>query len=339
MRTITVTGASGFLGGHCVRQALADGWRVRGTLRDPQLEAQAREAAGHLASDRLTLVEADLTSDDGWREAVRGSEVVLHVASPFPRSQPEDADAVVRPAVDGTRRVMAAAAAGGVRRVVVTSSMNACAGSGGHPEGYRLTDEDWADPDDPALSPYDLSKTLAEREAWRLSRKPGSPEVVTVLPGAILGPVLTDDLSASADIVSKLLTGAVPAIPRVGFAPVDVRDAADAHLTAADATGAAGRRFLCCLDHVWLEEVAAILRRRYAEDGYDVPARRMPDLAVRVGALVSPTLRRTAHALGQRRLVDTGPARDILGWKPRGVEAMVTAMADSLIERGLARPR
>ena len=72
------------------------------------------------------LVTADLESDEGWAEAVAGCEYVLHVASPFPLEDPADEDELIRPAVQGTLRVLRACAASGtVRRVVLTSSVAA----------------------------------------------------------------------------------------------------------------------------------------------------------------------------------------------------------------------
>jgi dihydroflavonol-4-reductase len=69
---------------------------------------------------------ADLTKDDGFDEACRDCKYVLHVASPFPSKVPKDPNELIRPARDGTLRVLKAAkAAGTVKRVVVTSSLAA----------------------------------------------------------------------------------------------------------------------------------------------------------------------------------------------------------------------
>jgi dihydroflavonol-4-reductase len=56
---------------------------------------------------------------------------------------------------------------------------------------------------------------------------------------------------------------------------------------------------------------------------------------LRALATVNPTMRRAAHVLGHRRLVDTSPARTLLGWRPRTVPEMVIAMANSLVGHGL----
>ena len=68
------------------------------------------------------FVEADLNSDAGWDKAVVGAEYVLHVPSPVPVTDPKNDDELVRPARDGTLRLLKAARDAGVKRVVMTSS-------------------------------------------------------------------------------------------------------------------------------------------------------------------------------------------------------------------------
>src|SRR4051794_16584243 len=120
---VLVTGATGYLAGHCIAELMAHGYAVRGTVRNRQtadvahLRALARSAGGD-----LEFAEADLARDAGWDDAAAGCDYVWHVASPFPSHAPQDENAVIRPAVDGTLRVLRAAAGGTVRRVVMTSS-------------------------------------------------------------------------------------------------------------------------------------------------------------------------------------------------------------------------
>ena len=87
-----------------------------------------RCSAGGQPGEKIAVLAADLTSDDGWDEAVAGCDYVLHVASPFPPVQPKDPDELIVPAREGTRRVLDAALAAGVKRTVVTSSVAAIAG-------------------------------------------------------------------------------------------------------------------------------------------------------------------------------------------------------------------
>src|SRR5919204_1127111 len=131
--TVLVTGGSGFLGGWCVIELLRRGYAVKTTVRSLSREPQVRATVGSQVDpgDRLAVLEADLTSDVGWPEAVEGCDYVLHVASPFPPTQPKDPDELIVPAREGTLRVLRASLEAGVKRVVVTSSVAAIRLSGG----------------------------------------------------------------------------------------------------------------------------------------------------------------------------------------------------------------
>src|SRR5688572_23392177 len=99
-RTVLVTGGSGYLGGWCSIELLRRGYTVRTTVRNLSREPQVRATVGAEVDpgDRLTVVAADLTGDEGWAEAVEGCDYVLHVASPFPPKQPKDPDELIVPA-------------------------------------------------------------------------------------------------------------------------------------------------------------------------------------------------------------------------------------------------
>jgi dihydroflavonol-4-reductase len=333
--TVLVTGATGFLALHCIRDLLAKGYNVRGTLRNLGREGEVRKAVG--ADDgRLTLVKADLTEDGGWAAAVDGCDFILHTASPFPAVQPSDPEVVIRPAVDGTLRVLRAATTAGVKRVVLTSSTNAIAGDKFKPAGYVYTEADWTDLSDTSITPYDRSKTLAEKAAWKfVGEQVGAPELVVVAPGAIFGPLLGPDLSSSGQIIRSIMTGSVPGAPRIGFAPIDVRDVSAAHIAAMENPKAAGRRFLCAIDQIWLVDVSRLLSERYTAKGFKIPVRQLPDWLVKVGALWNPALARAATHLGRTRRVNNDPLKNVLGIQPRSFDEMITSMADSLIAHGI----
>src|SRR5947208_2745612 len=167
--TVLVTGGTGFLGGWCIATLLEQGFEVRTTVRDLAREQAVRDTvtrAGADPGDRLTVVRADLLSDDGWGDAVDGSRFVMHVASPFPPVQPKDPDELIVPARDGALRVLRAALDAGVERVAMTSSIAAIRRSHPSSEAEPYTEADWTDGSDSSRTPYVRSKTLAERAAW-----------------------------------------------------------------------------------------------------------------------------------------------------------------------------
>jgi nucleoside-diphosphate-sugar epimerase len=336
---VLVTGASGFIAQHVVLALLRAGWRVRGTLRSLERAERVRKTlAAHVegTDDRLDFAAADLERDAGWERAVEGCRFVHHVASPIPRQPPAHEDDLIRPAREGTLRVLRAASQAGVERVVMTSSLAAV--TYGRPRQGRpvFNEEHWTVLDDPRnpVAPYEKSKTLAERAAWdfvaALPRE-RRLELVTVNPGFVLGPILDEDWGTSAELVKKLMRRELPACVRVGWAMVDVRDVAAMHLAAMTTPAAAGQRFLCATEHAWMVDVARILERHYRERGYRIPTRELPGWVLRVVARFDKTMRLVVNDYDRRQDVSSERARSVLGWKPRGLEEMVVDMAESLI--------
>jgi nucleoside-diphosphate-sugar epimerase len=337
-KTVLVTGASGFVALHLIQRLLAEGFRVRGTLRDAARGDEVRRHLGPEATgEALEFVAADLTRDEGWAEAVAGCDYVHHVASPYPDRPPRDEAELIAPARDGTLRIMrAAAAAPSVQRVVMTSSTVAVF----YGEKLKpLYDEsDWSDVSAP-IGAYGKSKTLAERAARDfVSGLPAERglEFVSINPGVVLGPLLGEATGTSTGIVRKAMRREIPGMPRVGFPYVDVRDVADAHFRAMTVPAAAGQRYICAAGSLWFRELGVILGRHLAGRGYRIPTRELPDWLVRAAALFEPSLRLILRELGRKLEVDTGKIRRELGWSPRPIEATITDTADSLIARGIA---
>lgn len=336
---VLVTGGSGFVAGHCIRQLVEQGFRVRTTVRSLAREAAVRDqlALGERGA-ALAFFAADLTSDDGWDAAAAGCDFVLHVASPFPLHVPTHEDELVVPAREGALRVLRAARGAGVRRVVQTSSFAAV--GYGHPETARPFDEsDWTDVEGAGVTPYVKSKTLAERAAWSfMGREGGDMELATVNPVGIFGPVMGADYATSIEIVRRLLDGAMPGLPRLTFGAVDVRDVADLHLRAMTHPEAAGERFLAVAGHfLELKEVAAILRRRLGDAARRVPTRELPDWLLKLVAVFDKSVGQVVPELGKRKDATSAKAQRVLGWTPRPAEDALVATAESLRAHGLLK--
>lgn len=332
--TVLVTGGSGYIAGFCIAELIRKGFRVRTTVRSLAREAEVRQSLAKLieAGDRLSFVAADLSADAGWAEAARGVDYVLHVASPLPAVNPKDDDELVRPARDGALRVIKAARDAGAKRVVMTSSIAAIVYGRGSPKA-PLTEADWSDETNRAdTSAYERSKTIAERAAWDfMKREGGSLQLVTVNPGAVLGPLLGKDFSASIEFVKKLIDGSMPGVPRMGLPIVDVRDVADLHVRAMLSPEAAGQRFICASEFSWMSDMAQVLRERVPERASRVPKRTLPNWLVRIAALFDPTVRDRLFELGKERRVSAEKAKRMLGWSPRPNAETIVATAQSLI--------
>mmetsp|Transcript_1903 Transcript_1903/g.3301 ORF Transcript_1903/g.3301 Transcript_1903/m.3301 type:complete len:156 (+) Transcript_1903:209-676(+) len=145
---------------------LEDGsYRVRGTVRstkNPKKIDPLKNAFGsHF--DKLELVEADLNDKESLIKACQGAKYIVHTASPFPLVAPKNEDDVVKPAVNGTLAILEAAKLNKVKKVVITSSCVSIYVTNDRSK-VDFTRDDWSDP--AICSPYEKSKTLAERAAW-----------------------------------------------------------------------------------------------------------------------------------------------------------------------------
>ena len=334
-QTVLVTGGSGYLGGWAAIGLLRQGYRVRATVRNLTREDDVRAtiAAQVDIGDRLSFAAADLLKDEGWDRAMDGIAYVLHVASPMPVGEFRGQD-VIRPAREGTRRVLDAAAKAGVKRVVLTSPTAAAMPK---QRSDTVADENtWTDLPAKAIYNYPRSKTLAEQDAWALARSPGvTTELTTILPASIQGPVLGSDYSASIDIVRLMLNGRMPVLPRIGFGIVDVRDLVDLHLRAMTSPAAAGERFIASGEFLWFSDIARLLRENLGPRAAKVPTRTIPDVVVRLGGLFNAEMAQLAPNLGQRANISAAKAERVLGWRTRAASASIIDAATSLIERGL----
>jgi nucleoside-diphosphate-sugar epimerase len=334
---VLVTGGSGFIAGHRILLLLQAGYHVRTTIRSREKEAATRrvlEKAGMDQGQRLQFVVADLLDDRGWAAAMADIDFVLHVASPVEPGAVADEKRVITPAVEGTVRVMRAAHDARVRRIVLTSAFHAV--SWGYPhDDHVFTEADWTILDGPGVDAYGKSKTLAERAAWDfIGREGGTLELTTMLPVAVVGPVLGRDVSGANHIIERMLGGKMPVVPRLFFPIVDVRDVASGHILAMTHPAAAGERFLLSNGApLSLREIGAVIRAALGNTAANVPTRELPDLVVRLLALFKAEMRPFVHDLNYAKNTSNEKACRVLGWSPRDPREAIVAAALSLAER------
>ncbi len=312
MATVLLTGITGFIAKHVALQLLQAGHTVRGTARSPSRLTEVQAAlAPHLpagARDRLSVVRADLMSDDGWAEAARGCEVLMHTASPFPIRQPTDADELVRPAVDGTLRAMRAAHAAGITRMIVTSSVAAVFDER---KGGTQDESDWLDPDAPGTVPYSLSKLRAEQAAWAFAKDHPGVALTTINPALVLGPPLDRHYGSSLGLVERIMKGRDPANPPFGLGIVDVRDVARMHCLAMDLPATAGRRYIASAGSLWFADMARILKEAWPDRR--IATRTAPVWLLRILALWDAEIRSILPRMGQIDRVSNARAREEMG--------------------------
>ncbi|MCB1405709.1 MAG: NAD-dependent epimerase/dehydratase family protein [Rhodobacteraceae bacterium] len=326
-----VTGASGFIAKHIVLQALNAGHSVTGSLRslgriDEIRAALAPQLATFRDLENLSFVALDLTRDAGWQDALRGHDALLHTASPFPIGRTGNADDLIVPARDGTRRALAAAADAGVTRVVLTSS---CAAIWTQVGSDRVaTEADWTDPAQPGVDAYTLSKTLAERSAWEIASERGLA-LTTINPSMVMGPPLDRHFGSSVGVVKRLLSGKDPMIVDTAMGSVDVRDVARMHILAAETPGTAGERFIANSGTLSMAGWGKILKAAYPDR--KIPTRIAPHWVMRVLALFDPQVRAAIPLLGLTRRASNAKARDRFGITFISPEGALLACAAALV--------
>jgi dihydroflavonol-4-reductase len=337
---VLVTGVTGFVGKWVAIELLRAGYSVRGTLRDIGKAGGVTETivrlVGKEAASRLSFAVCDLTDDAGWLDAMVGVEAVMHVATLVLAKEPKDPSIVVRPAVEGTERVLRFAGDAGVHRVIMTSSIASVGYGLGHTSGARTyTEADFTDLEGLRVKwAYCIGKTLAERAAW-ITAKARGIALTTIHPGMILGPAADADTSVSLSLVSGLLDGTTPAMPGNGFCVIDVRDVAAMHIAALEKPESKGQRYLATGRYLRFPEVADILRQAYPKEG--VTMKVVPDWIMRVLYRFMPPIRQIINDIGNEKHFDGSKGSALLGRDYISAEEAVTSTAESLFELGVLR--
>jgi dihydroflavonol-4-reductase len=348
---VLVTGVSGFIASWTAYYLLQAGFRVRGTVRS--LPAARASFLATLAppgcSHALELCEADLLGPAAsWGAAVAGCAYVLHIASPFVLEEPSDAQALIRPAVEGTLAVLRAcgAAQERPRRVVVTSSVAAVAYGHGatRSAAHVFTEGDFTNAQGPQVGAYIASKALAEAAAWEYVR--GLPqaqalELATVNPVFVLGPTLAGaSASGSLELIQKFFTSPIPGFPAMPFNFVDVRDVALLHVAAMLRPGAAGRRFIASGCDATLDALGPPLKAALKPLGFATVCGTLPRWLLSAASLFDRDARLALRNIGSPKRVSAAAGEALVGGGFRfagDAGEMAVLLARSLIAAGKVR--
>lgn len=334
--TVLVTGGTGFFGTHFLLQLLQQGFVVRTSVRDLSKVANVKKSLELLGINRKTLDEnlhffkADLIKDDGWKEAISGSDYVLHVASPVPLQLPKDENVIIEPAVEGTLRVIKLSEQYGVKKLIFTSSFAAIAY--GQADRRVFTEKDWGIPEN-VPQVYHKSKILAEKAAWDYVKSSSSNMKFTVInPVGTFGPTLPEGPAPlTHEILNRLLSGSmVLGAPKFNFGVVDIRDVVKIHIQALKMPSTDNERYLLAAGdgETSALELAQLLAKNI-HDGREakLPTREIPTMFLRFVGLFLPQVRQFLPALHERKLYNTEKARKAFNWIPIDVD---TSLLESI---------
>ena len=336
MDKVFVSGGSGYIALHCIAKLIKKGYVVTTSIRSIDRKQEIIDSISKIVDckQKLEFCQLDLLKDDGWDDALKDCKYVLHTASPVSLLLSNNPDDLIKPAVNGLERCLNSAVKNNVKRFVMTSSFSAI---GAGSKEKEIDDTNWTDLNNPHISPYDISKTMAEKFLWEYASKLDKSkniEVCSINPVIVVGPSLSEDVGVSNTVVKKLLDGTSPMVPRFGLHLVDVKDVADMHLEAMINPKAAGKRFLLCSESLWFKEVSNILR---SNNFNKAPKFTAPNLLVKMLAMFDKELKIVLFYLGFKNKLNSNNAKKILKWKPKKVNQAIIDTAKQFYELGILK--
>jgi nucleoside-diphosphate-sugar epimerase len=342
LRPVAVTGGTGYLASWIIKHLLDQGMIVKTSVRNLSgMKAVNLMKLQESSDGRLNILQADLLKSGDFDNVVKDCEVVIHTASPFRVSGVKDFKSeVIDPALEGTRNVLSSVnRTPSVKRVVLTSSVASIYGDAADTENKPsriITPDDWNVTSSENHQPYSYSKTIAEKEAWKLASTQDRWELVTIHPGFILGPSLTTRKdSTSIDFMISFLTGRFRfGVPDLWFGFVDVRDAAMMHIKAGFTPGAHGR-YIAVQGSYSMVDVAEKIIASFG-DKYPVSSRKLPAFLFYVfGPLMGFSLKFVRRNIGHPLKFDNSAGIRELGISYRPIEQTIIDQISQIGKDGL----
>ncbi len=340
-KPVMVTGATGYVAGWLVKELLDAGITVHAPVRNPDnpeklkyLNELAKNSTG-----KIVYFKADLLAEGSYDEAMKGCELVFHTASPFTSAVKDPQKDLVDPALLGTRNVLNSVnKTDSVKRVVLTSSCAAIIGDAkdclSYPNGIA-TEEQWNETSTLDHQAYSYSKTVAEKEAWKINEAQNRWDLVVINPSLVLGPGINPNgTSESFNIVKMLADGQMKmGAPDMRIGAIDVRDLGKAHFRGGFTPEAKGRHIVSA-EHTSLLELGKSLREKYG-DQYPFPKKTLPKWLVWLAAPASGLKRKmVSNNIGYDWKVDHSKSKKELGMEYTPIKTSITDFFEQMVEAG-----
>ena len=174
---VMVTGATGFVASELIKKLLENGITVHAAVRNPEDVSTLQHLTNleSTLSGKIIFFKSDLLKEESYLKSMEGCSIVFHTASPFNFKVKDNQKGYINPALEGTRNVLDSVnKTESVKRVVLTSSCAAIYGDAVDISNYpnkTMTEEMWNSSSTSNYNAYSYSKTIAEKEAWEISKK------------------------------------------------------------------------------------------------------------------------------------------------------------------------
>ncbi len=216
-KKILITGGTGFLGTHIVRQFLDAGEKT--------LRVMASSVPVWMKDAGVEAFEGSVTKREDVANAVKNVSAIFHLAGKVSRDN-EDAAQMNKIHVEGTRLLCEAAKEAGVKTFLLASSSGTIAVS----ETDEVLDETYPTPlGIISRWAYYASKFYQEKTALENFNEKGA-KLVILNPSLLLG--TNDERLSSTKVVLDFMARKIPYTPSGGLNFVDARDAATAFINA-----------------------------------------------------------------------------------------------------------
>jgi len=340
-KPVMLTGATGYLGSHIAKKFIEEGITVHAPIRNPENTEKTKylEAVANSSSGSIQFFKADLLDEGSYDAPMQGCQLVVHSASPF-IAKPKDAQRdLVDPAVNGTANVMQSVQkTDSVKRVVLTSSCAAIYGDAKDTLSYpnqTMTEEQWNTTSSLTKAPYNYSKVLAEKKAWKMTEGQERFDLVTINPSFILGPSVQPKISSeSYNIVKQIGDGTMKmGAADINIGCVDVRDVAKAHFDAGFTPSAKGR-YITSAENIDMLTLAEYLRPEYGGK-YPLPQKTLPKWLIWLLAPMSGVTRQfVKDNIGYPWKADHSKIKKELGFEFTPVKQSINEFFGQMAENG-----
>ncbi|QQT28524.1 NAD-dependent epimerase/dehydratase family protein [Sphingobacterium multivorum] len=327
-KLVLVSGANGHLGNNLVRLLLSRGFQVRASVRNLDNSAALQDLP-------CELVAADITDKASFIRALQGVDTFYAVGAAFKLWARDPQKEIYDVNMQGTRNTIEAAAAAGVKKIIYVSSIAAL--------DYTHTptrESNGYNPD--RRDAYYNSKNDGEKLAFQLARELGI-ELVSVMPGAMIGSEAALPLNVSYDVLRLILTKQIPVDTGIALNWVDVKDVAEGCYLAALHGKPGGRYILANEKCMSISDTTGLAQKLYPQLQLKIPAAVPKIVLYTIAGLMQFAARLQGKApvittkdiamfSGLQQDFDISKARTELGFNPKSSEEAVREALAYLME-------